>query len=375
MSAKKQGRPRSSSKHPQFIMLDKVPPYVWYNSSGQGKWMQKYFDNDLSKWRSRKLCSSKATLAQIWNAFENTKKQTQTQVTFLTLSLEYQQSKYWKAYSQTTRDDYLGCHRWICKTRTSTKELLGDLPISVWTKPFARKYFDHRELKAPSRANHEIAYVKAVCKWAMEYGKIKENFAEDLRKSKEEPVQRNPSDKDYEALLKVARESVYDYMAPAMELAYLCKMRLIEVFELTDAHCTAEGLLVERHKGSRDTIVEWNDRLSDAVDILVSRRDEIFAKRKKSLPANSEERFLFYSKKTGRRIEKSSFKTAMARIKKMAKEQNPEFVEFCFHDLKRKGVSDTKGSAEDKLKASGHRSPQMLKIYDKEIAVVKPTKD
>jgi len=34
---------------------------------------------------------------------------------------------------------------------------------------------------------------------------------------------------------------------------------------------------------------------------------------------------------------------------------------FTIHDLKRKGVTDTSG---DKLAASGHRDPAMLKVYD-----------
>jgi len=43
---------------------------------------------------------------------------------------------------------------------------------------------------------------------------------------------------------------------------------------------------------------------------------------------------------------------------------------FTLHDLKRKGVSDFQG---DKLAASGHRSPQMLQVYDVLPATVAPT--
>jgi hypothetical protein len=38
-----------------------------------------------------------------------------------------------------------------------------------------------------------------------------------------------------------------------------------------------------------------------------------------------------------------------------------EFNHFTFHDLKRKGISDTEG---DKMKASGHRSPEMINVFD-----------
>ena len=64
------------------------------------------------------------------------------------------------------------------------------------------------------------------------------------------------------------------------------------------------------------------------------------------------------------------------RIKTKAKEQYPDkFKNFAFHDLKRKGVTDTEGTEEDKMRASGHRSRQMMTVYNKEVPVVKPTKD
>ena len=39
--------------------------------------------------------------------------------------------------------------------------------------------------------------------------------------------------------------------------------------------------------------------------------------------------------------------------------------------LKRRGITDTEGTAEDKLEATGHKSRRMLEIYDKSIARVK----
>jgi hypothetical protein len=42
------------------------------------------------------------------------------------------------------------------------------------------------------------------------------------------------------------------YLWPVMEIGYLCRMRGIEVINLTDAHATPEGLSVSRVKGSND---------------------------------------------------------------------------------------------------------------------------
>jgi hypothetical protein len=44
------------------------------------------------------------------------------------------------------------------------------------------------------------------------------------------------------------------------------------------------------------------------------------------------------------------------------------------HDLKRKGITDTKGTRGEKQQASGHKSQQMLDVYDFAVPVV-PTSE
>jgi hypothetical protein len=89
-----------------------------------------------------------------------------------------------------------------------------------------------------------------------------------------------------------------------------------------------------------------------------------------------EERPIFISERTGDRLVVSSLKTAKARIDqqaiKKANELGIEFNRFTFHDLKRKGVSDTTGN---KLDTSGHRTASMLNIYDVQLKTVKPAGD
>lgn len=45
---------------------------------------------------------------------------------------------------------------------------------------------------------------------------------------------------------------------------------------------------------------------------------------------------------------------------------------FTLHDLKRMGVTHTKGTRYEKQQVSGHRSAVMMDIYDLKIPVVKP---
>jgi hypothetical protein len=52
-----------------------------------------------------------------------------------------------------------------------------------------------------------------------------------------------------------------------------------------------------------------------------------------------------------------------------------DYTHFTFHELKKKGVTDVIGNANDKMEASGHRSHSMMKVYDLSKAKVKPTRE
>ena len=47
---------------------------------------------------------------------------------------------------------------------------------------------------------------------------------------------------------------------------------------------------------------------------------------------------------------------------------------FGLHDIKRRGTTDTEGTAEDKLEATGHKSRQMKEIWDKSVSKVNTPK-
>ena len=49
-----------------------------------------------------------------------------------------------------------------------------------------------------------------------------------------------------------------------MEIAYLCRLRAVEVVNLTEANALEAGILTNRRKGSRDNVVRWNARLRHA---------------------------------------------------------------------------------------------------------------
>lgn len=362
---------KRTSKHiPSHIDADKLPKRTWYDKSGKGKWMLRYKDDVTGKWRSKRLCSSLASMAEIWQAVES--EQQPSELTFAILSTEFQKTHTWNRLSPLTQRDYIDCHNSIIDKKANNMTL-GNIAIKLWTTGTVRKYRDSRAKTSESRANKELAYIKRIFSWAYEYEHVKKNPSLGVKKLTIKPRQHYAEDKDYYFMLTAAKNSAYWYAPIAMELAYLCRMRLSEVLDLTDANALNNGLLIKRRKGSKDNIVAWYPRLSEAWNTAINRRNSILRQRKQPLPVSTDKRYVLISDRTGDKVQVSSLKTAMARIGKQAeqaaKDQGVEFIRFTFHDLKRKGVSDTSG---DKQEASGHRSAQMLNVYDVKPAVVKP---
>jgi len=367
------GPPRTAPI-PAHIDGKKLPTGTWWNKSGHGKWMIKIKDTATGKWKSKRICGPAATLAEIWQAYESLN--APMVATFATISLDFQLTPIWRKLAISTQKDYLDCHQHICSRKISTNDTLGCLPITKWTVGLVRKYRDSRGESSESRANKELAYIKRVFSWAYEYEKIKFNPTLGVKKLSIKARQHYAEDRDYEFMLQIARESNYWYVWPAMEIAYLCRMRLSEVLDLTDANVLPEGLLIKRRKGSRDNITEWNERLRAAWDHAVNTRNRILSERKQPHPIRPEDRHIIISERTGDKIVADSLKTAMGRItvatKLAAEERGVNWVPFTFHDLKRKGVSDTTGN---KLDASGHRTAAMMNVYDVKLKTVKPSNE
>ncbi|MCK9622206.1 MAG: tyrosine-type recombinase/integrase [Methylobacter sp.] len=369
---KKLGRPRNSKNIPADINADKLPDRVWFKAEGNGSWMLSYYDEN-GKRKHQRLCGPEASISEIWQAFEAKKQKKAT--TFITLSIEFQSSPAWRALSSLTQKDYLFCHQAITQRKTSTGTLLGDIPINSWTVGTVRKYRDKRAEESKSRAIKEMAYLMRVFNWAYEYEKITFNPAAGVKKPSLPARQHYAEDKDYYFLLNIAKQSGYWYAPDAMELAYLCGMRLSEVLDMTDANETEAGLVIKRRKGSKTTIVEWQPRLAETWNTLKKTRNAILADSKQPHPIHADKRYLFISARTGNKIAENSLKTAMSRIKatarKEAEKTGREFIDFTFHDIKRKSVSDATGNKQD---FSGHRSAAMMNVYDVKPNIVKPVK-
>jgi hypothetical protein len=92
-------------------------------------------------------------------------------------------------------------------------------------------------------------------------------------------------------------------------------------------------------------------------------------------PINPKQRYLL-TNELGEKLSLSTWSSAWRRFTALAIKEGVITKEesFGLHDIKRRGTTDTEGTAEDKLAATGHKSRQMLEIYDKSIARVKTPK-
>ncbi|GHB11438.1 site-specific integrase [Modicisalibacter luteus] len=117
--------------------------------------------------------------------------------------------------------------------------------------------------------------------------------------------------------------------------------------------------------------MRWYPRLTAAWTAATDRRAAIWKEKGRILPMHPESRPLIVAADGGE-LKKSSLDTAWQRLIKLAIEE--EIIEasqrFGLHDLKRRGITDTKGTRHDKQEASGHRSAAMLDVYDLSIPLV-----
>ena len=132
--------------------------------------------------------------------------------------------------------------------------------------------------------------LSAAWRWARERDYVKqENPALQVRRNPEKARDRYVTDQEYDLVYELAGSP--HYLRPAMELAYLCRMRRGEVLGALRSDIRDDGFMVRRTKGSRDMLTAWTPRLRDAVAAgLNSPRDiegVFIIQDKRGLPINS----------------------------------------------------------------------------------------
>lgn len=318
----------------------KLPKYV-YNNNGTIVYRPR---NDGVLQKPIRLGNTNTPLSEIWAGYEAlTGKSTDT--------LQFILDQYFES-------DAFNSLKSIKEIRRSLTNLLnqsvgnrvfGQILIKDITPGVIRKYLDYRNNVA---GNREISYLSTAWSWCYERDIVKQiNPCKGVRKKTEHARTRYVSDAEYKAVYDMAPK----YVQTAMELAYLCRMRLSETLHTKVKDITEKGLLTRRLKGSNDAITIWSNRLKGAVDSGLKGQLRV-----PEMP--------IVNSGKGSPVKASTIKTAWQRLMKKCTENG--IVRFTFHDLKAKGVSDFVG---DKKKASGHKSGAMVAIYDRKIVEVDST--
>jgi integrase len=338
-------RPRQSASLPNGIKPEALPIYVYWDATGKGRWLLKTYDRATRKTSTKRLAGPKATLREIWDAYEAHTQEPPKALTVRSLIEMFEASPQWADLAETTRRDYRICAASICAAKTKNGQEAGETHPGGWTPGGVRKVIEARAETSRSRANHDLRYLRRLFSWAVERDLIATNPARGVSILKEASRDRYVTDDEYVGFLALAGEK-YPYLAPVAELAYLCRLRVSEVCDLRRDGITEAGLFAARRKGSKDALTGWTPRLRAAVDCALG------------LHEGDTNPYLIPGA-TGGRMGESTIQTAWQRsMVEWAALGNPRWT---IHDIKRKGISDFEG---DKLAASGHRSASMLKVYD-----------
>jgi len=336
-----------------------------------------------TKAQRKKITGPDAMLSDLHRAMEEMRGVNHKSVEWLLE--QYHASHVFKALAESTQDAYETQHQVALALPTKLGPTFGQLDYARLETHHFQKIVDKiAEEGTPTKANSLMRYLKLVYSWAVRRGYTNKNPVKGVAQAKERKRRRLPSPAVMVALVQLAAKggqltphtegSCPPYLWAIADIAYLCRLRGIEVVTLTEDYALPEGLKTNRRKGSRDNIVAWTARLRMAYDCLIARRDAVWAAKKMPIPILPKNRPLVISEK-GESLKKSSLDTAWQRLIQRAIRDKiiTEDERFGLHDLKRKGITDTPGTRADKQRASGHKSESMMDTYDLSLPIVDPS--
>ncbi|SMF96837.1 Phage integrase family protein [Methylomagnum ishizawai] len=335
----------------------RLPPYV-YLAKGRYVWRE-YKDGKLG--REVVLCPGDTPIAKVWAAHSALIAEGIPHRTLRWLFEQYQASPVFQRLAVSTRADYAKYARRIADFPLRNGDPFGSVELDKITPGTLRKWMDKRLETSGTTVNRELAFMGTAFGWALERDIVKSNPAKGVRKEPEKPRDRYVTDHDYQ--IAYAAAAKYPYLQPIMELAYLCRMRLCEVLDLTRANLDAEGVRVVRRKGSKANLTLWTPRLRAAVDAAQ-------ALSRKVVPIDDALAYLIPGDGGGR-MRESTVQTAWQRIIP-GLAANGELERFTLHDLKAKGISDTEEG--ERRAGAGHMDGRITeRVYNRKLVPVKPS--
>jgi len=371
--------PRSRlKKYPSHIDESKLPDRCNFDPRGKGRWYISYKDEN-GKRRTCGIGDSSTSMSELHKRVEEFFREDRDNTqSFLWLADKFANSKQFKELSAGAKNQYKYARKYLIELKLKNGKTLGDSDRSKWKPSLIQIIIDKIAQEGhATKAKHVKQYLSRLFNWGLSRGYCADNPVKAIELPKERKLRRLPSRDLVRNLIAFSQnENKPHYIWKFLEVGYLCRLRGIELREMTEDQITEKGLLCRRAKGSRTNITEWNDRLRFAIDQALNTRDEIWKENSRPFPLHAKDRLVFVNQ-AGDRITKSGWDSGWQRFLKRAI-QNGVMTEdqiFGLHDMKRRGTTDTQGTDEDKMKATGHKERDMLDVYDQSIAVVKPAGD
>ncbi|WP_312773712.1 site-specific integrase [Pseudomonas rhodesiae] len=381
----RKARKRKHNPHiPAHIDQAALPAAVYFDQRNEGVWYTLHRDETGTQ-RRRNIAPVSVSLAELHQIMDEASNVDRGTLRYV--CAQFHDSDRYKKLSSKTHDDYCYSRDVLLNIPTKLGKPLGDLAVRKFTSALVQRIVDRlADEGTPSKAAHALRYLRRVLQWGRNRGFLEVNPALGIEAPVERKQRRLPNHLVMDALIDraIARGLLQrnekggcpEYLGYVMELAYLCRLRGIEVVTLTDENELESGILTNRRKGSRDNIVRWTPRLRKAWDNAKAYRAKVWAKRKTAIPIMPARRNIIVASHGGP-LRKTSLDTAWQRFITLALAD--EFItpeqRFALHDLKRRGITDTVGNRADKQEASGHRDPKMMDVYDLSIPTVSPSAD
>jgi len=275
-----------------------------------------------------------------------------------------------KELARNTVKGYAVYYNTLVNMPLKNGKTFGDIPFADVTPGAIRSYLDKRkEQGSPIGGNREVELLSASYSWAFERDIAERNPCKGVRHNSEVSRTKYITDAEFNALLKEAQGTA---LAIACEIAYLCRARGIEAWNITlDDIDNDVGVFVNRTKGSLSEWTTWTPRLRSVIDSAIALRFMIHQQLRKARKPIPPTRNLLITR-AGVAYTKggvnSAWRRAYAQLvaKGLASDNPPD--KFSFHDIKAKGVSD------HARHESGHKSEKAKAIYMRKIKEVEATK-
>jgi site-specific recombinase XerD len=369
-------RHRRQEGLPPHVDATRVPVGIYWDKSGRGRWIMR----DPQSGATRRVAGPEATLSEL-HAIAEEQAGGSARGSVAYVLAQFHNSADFKGLAPRTQSDYERQRIIACGLRTKIGPF-GELIAKRLRVPMMQTLLDRIGVDHPTKANHLLRYLRRTFRWGITRGHLDQDPTRAIRQFKERARRRLPEHITIAAVTQFAQArgqrlahtegSVAPYLWICIELGYMCRLRPVEVITLTEAAATDHGLRTNRRKGSRDSLVLWTPRLRAAWDAAIELRNATWQRRATPVPMRPQDRLVLVND-AGQAIADSTLQSAWQRLMLAAIAAGvitPE-QRFGAHDLKRRGITDTKGRAE-KLEAGGHRSEQMLDVYDLEVPAVAP---